>query len=305
MLHKYHFAGYIFECNFLLSELIPATGIPQFSIYVKSSISEAVPTVALSKNFFSDEKLQLSCFQNKHMGFVAIWNNNILEYTPPIGSDHDQIKLNLLGSVSMLMTTTMGYVTLHACCVLVDGKAVLFCGKSGDGKSSVAAYFHSKGYTVLSDDMTPVNISNSLMAMAYPSVPRIKLSASSLSLIGKSTHGLRLINYHKQKYSLPIQFNQSQVSYPIQAIIFLSFKSNELKFRELKGWITKSELKNHIYRKKMFAKHHNKRVLSQMTFKLISDIPMYSLSRHKDEEISPDSFIYVEQKLLKISSKSY
>ena len=45
---------------------------------------------------------------------------------------------------------------IHACCVAIDGRAVLIAGPSGSGKSDLALRLLDRGATLVSDDYTLV-----------------------------------------------------------------------------------------------------------------------------------------------------
>lgn len=59
----------------------------------------------------------------------------------------------LLGPVLGFVVRLRGTVCLHASAVLVDGAAVAFLAPGGAGKSSLCAYFETRGHTVLTDDV--------------------------------------------------------------------------------------------------------------------------------------------------------
>lgn len=58
-----------------------------------------------------------------------------------------------LGPVLAVALHAMGAILLHASAVAVSGKAILFAGSSGSGKSTTAAILHTQDYAVLSDDL--------------------------------------------------------------------------------------------------------------------------------------------------------
>lgn len=60
-------------------------------------------------------------------------------------------------------------ILLHGCGVEVDGGAILFCGQSGIGKSTMAGLWQRQGYRILSDDRVIVRqINNRLVACGTP-----------------------------------------------------------------------------------------------------------------------------------------
>lgn len=59
----------------------------------------------------------------------------------------------LLGTAFGVLLYQRGRIVLHASAVLVGGAAVLFCGKSGAGKSTIAAFLNERGYAHVTDDV--------------------------------------------------------------------------------------------------------------------------------------------------------
>jgi len=75
-----------------------------------------------------------------------------------------------------------GEVVLHATCVLVDGRAFLFAGASGMGKSTLAAGFARLGLTVFSEDVVRVQVETGVPPLAHPSYPGARLRGNSFLL---------------------------------------------------------------------------------------------------------------------------
>ena len=75
-----------------------------------------------------------------------------------------------------------GEVVLHATCVLIDGRAFLFAGASGMGKSTLAAGFASLGLTVFSEDVVRVQVEEGAPPQAHQSYPGARLRGNSFLL---------------------------------------------------------------------------------------------------------------------------
>ncbi|MDP8912232.1 MAG: HPr kinase/phosphatase C-terminal domain-containing protein [Pseudomonadota bacterium] len=61
--------------------------------------------------------------------------------------------------------------TLHASCVVKDGRAILISGRSGSGKSDLALRLIDRGASLVSDDYTIVRrIGGKLLASAPPNI---------------------------------------------------------------------------------------------------------------------------------------
>lgn len=103
------------------------------------------------------------------------------------GKDPADVTAFLTGSVMGLLLHLRGYVVLHASAVLVGGKAVLFCGYSGAGKSTMAAALGKRGYTMLSDDICVLEQAADGPAIVYSDGRKHKLwqrAIDSLDLAG-------------------------------------------------------------------------------------------------------------------------
>lgn len=72
------------------------------------------------------------------------------------GADAADIPAFLVGSALPILLQLRGLLTLRASAVAVNGKAVLFCGASGQCKSSLAAAMAQRGYPLLADDLCTV-----------------------------------------------------------------------------------------------------------------------------------------------------
>lgn len=291
----YQLSGYIFETNIQLLALTPVTGNPNFSILVKDQVDVKVPSMAFETEIYRNDDLNLVFFNKKNAGFIAIWNKNRLEYTPLAGFSNDQIVMYVLGTCYVLMVACLGSISLHAACVVVNNKAILFCGQSGAGKSSLAAYFYAKGYLVLSDDVSNVRLSENGKVFVYPSIPRIKLTTNTLKMVGKSTDDLNLIPGTKLKYALPMPKLDQDKSYELGAIIFPVFREGEDELKELHNLTKRAELNKHVNRRKLINQMNSLDYKNKVFFTMISSVKMYNFSRSPQEENSLNSLAFIEK----------
>jgi len=88
----------------------------------------------------------------------------------------------LLGPVFGLLLQRRGVTTLHASAVEVGGKAVLFAGDAGAGKSTTAAAMARRGHAVISDDIVPV-VEHDGVPYVIPSYPCISLWPESVEIL--------------------------------------------------------------------------------------------------------------------------
>jgi hypothetical protein len=109
----------------------------------------------------------------------------------------------LLGIVLGLALYLRGLTCLHASAVVVDGKAVLFAGDAGGGKSSLAALFALHGYPVLTDDVVALQRDADEL-FVQPALPYVRLRPHLAETFFGRSHTLPRISPDWDKYRLAL-----------------------------------------------------------------------------------------------------
>jgi hypothetical protein len=110
--------------------------------------------------------------------------------SPQPGAEEVEIRAFLLGSVLGFLCHQRGLFPLHASCVAVDGKAALFCGPRGAGKSTAAIQLIMRGHRLLADDVCAIDVHAAGAPLVLPAFPRLKLSQNTLSALNIPRDGL-------------------------------------------------------------------------------------------------------------------
>ncbi|MBO0718286.1 MAG: AAA family ATPase, partial [Rhizobiales bacterium] len=71
-------------------------------------------------------------------------------------------------------------IVLHASAVEVNGKAMVFCGHSGAGKSTIAAALAKRGYRLITDDVCALTFSDAAHPIVHPDGRQLKLWAQAI-----------------------------------------------------------------------------------------------------------------------------
>ena len=103
---------------------------------------------------------------------------------PTEGADERAVRLLLLGAALAVLLHQRGLLVLHASGVAIDGRAVVFLGEKGEGKSTLAAALHARGHPLLADDVVAIDPAADNAALAYPGFPQLKLWPESLEQLG-------------------------------------------------------------------------------------------------------------------------
>jgi len=165
--------------------------------------------------------------------FLVKRGAEIVVATGPIANPR-RLRLCLIGSAWGALLYQRGLFPLHASAVSADGGAVLFCGRRGQGKSTLAALLTDRGYDLISDDLCRVTTSGSGTQLAYPSVPTLRLCADSLNSLGWDRGELALGPFRPKKlhYIRPSRLLFQPV--PVRAIYLLTW--GEAGFERLVGF---------------------------------------------------------------------
>lgn len=95
------------------------------------------------------------------------------------------VRLFLLGSAFGMLLHQRDLLPLHANAVAIDGRAFAFLGRSGTGKSTLAAWFHDRGYAVVTDDVCVVRSDRLGRPSVSSGLPRLRLWRDALERSGR------------------------------------------------------------------------------------------------------------------------
>jgi hypothetical protein len=170
---------------------------------------------------------------------------------PRVSAETPAVRVFLLGSVFGLLCHQRGLLPLHAGCVEIDGKAVAFAGHSGAGKSTLAAAFLRRGFTLLADDVTVIDLSGADGPMVLPSFPRIKLWRDTMDAMGMPYSGLERVRPEVEKFQLPIDAGFGRGPLPLGAVSHLKTAKDyrHTGARVLSGSYALSALLDAVYRR--------------------------------------------------------
>jgi hypothetical protein len=106
--------------------------------------------------------------------FLVEWDARRVQAEPSNGTD-DAWQHRMLATALPLLVSGLGDLVLHASGVMVEGGAVLFCGPSGRGKSTLALHLARAGRPVLGEDGIAVAL-DSRPPRAWPGPHGVRLA---------------------------------------------------------------------------------------------------------------------------------
>ena len=118
---------------------------------------------------------------------------------PHPGCEQDSLRHLLLDQVIPRLWAHIGHLVLHASAVqLPDGRVVAFLGKSGRGKSTLAAAMHTRGCRLLSDDSIWLRAVDGRVQLV-PGYPGLRLNDDSIATLGLPQRGWTGMSHYSGK----------------------------------------------------------------------------------------------------------
>lgn len=94
------------------------------------------------------------------------------------------LRILILSEVLGTVLFLRGFFVLHASAVLIQNQAKVFLGEPGAGKSSTIAAFAKHGFTILSDDLVAIQITENNIPKVIPAFSEIKIWKDTANQLG-------------------------------------------------------------------------------------------------------------------------
>jgi hypothetical protein len=201
---------------------------------------------------------------------------------PRLPREAPAIRLFLLGTVLAILCYQRGLVPLHASAVEVPGGALLVSGRSGLGKSTLAATLVARGHRLIADDVCVLDIDAGDEPLIRPVLPRLKLWQDAAQAMAIPTDGLEQVRDEALKFSLPVEESRFR-SGPVRAahIVLLQSRSSPISATPLAplAAIERGQL---FYRRRLAEALGGRALLFRARIALGRSVPITEVSRPDD-----------------------
>ena len=208
---------------------------------------------------------------------------------PTKDTDDVTVEHLYINQVLPLALSRQGRPSFHASVVTVPGGAVAFLGKTGMGKSTLAASFALNGGKFLTDDSLLVEEAEDY-CLALSSHPSLRLWADSVdTLVDEKTRQAAAISYSTKARLLAGEaLPHCEEPLPLLAAFLLNWKgASEVALRPLAGaerhmaWVENSFLLD-IEDRLLLAEHFD------WTHRIAQRVPTFALDYPRDYGMLPD-----------------
>lgn len=195
----------------------------------------------------------------------------------------EDVATYLLGPIMGFVMLLRGVVCLHASAVAIGNEAVALVGPAGSGKSTTAAAFAERGYTILAEDVVTLD-DRADHFLVRPAYPCIRLwPASVKALYGTETHLPRLTpNWDKRYLDLSERFQPQPLTL---AAIYQLGERSDVPSAPFVTPVDKSKglmsLVANTYATKLMDKQMRAREFELLT-RVLNNVPMRRVTPHSD-----------------------
>lgn len=198
-LHRYRLCGLSIESEIPLPEIASAALDGPADLIVRIGSAEAPADAPPGLSVAGESALLVI----ESVGRFRMDAGRLMTVEPdPHGSERN-VRLYLLGSAFAAILHQRRLLPIHANSIVINGRAVAFMGHPGAGKSTMAAWFHDRGFPILADDVCVVTFGSDGAPLAWPGIPRLRLWREALERSGRSAGDYEMSFDDMDKYNVP------------------------------------------------------------------------------------------------------
>lgn len=177
-----------------------------------------------------------------------IANGDTVTVSPCKNCDEKLLKIYIMGSVLGFLLLQKQILAIHGGTTVIDGKAVIFTGERGAGKSTLTTALGERGYKFLADDVAAIGIGD--LPRVNPGFPYHKLCEDAVEKMNYDKEKLSFFKGDgKIKYLVPDHEGFCEKGAPLKALFEISEGDVEtVKLEEIFGQKKFYKLLNNIYR---------------------------------------------------------
>lgn len=248
MTYRYTVFGLTIDSCLELPELVPGDGVPD--IHVRwGEVPVVLPESRKTTARFQAKPGSL-LFTAEHVARLLVSDGNRIAVELLPGANEAEVRAFVLGSAMGAILHQRGLLPMHASGIKTGDGCVLFCGRPGTGKSTLAGMFVQRGFELHADDICVIGADKKGMPWVYPAYPQLKLWGDALEKMGDEPSAYRPVHSLPEKFAVPaLHFNREPL--PIKTIFVLSPHNKEsIEITPVTGINKYNVLKNQTYRRR-------------------------------------------------------
>ena len=284
MRYKYYVSGITIATDILFPELYKGidTDTPDFRIGY-GDVPEHLDNNQLDL-LFVEGNCQQYLLQIPKIGRYLVVEDEIViqpESNAPLPEVNKYILTHLLGVISY----KKGFIPFHGGAFVVNDKAILISGISSIGKSALLAALLKKGFPIITDDISNVQMIDG-KAMLYPSFPFLMVFNDTIKKLQlDETIGIKLRD-DMEKYMYPL--NEAWRKEPVELgeIYVLSNFGDVTQVVHYKGLKKLESIKLNLFHPWMMQILDPEKACLKQVLTVASKINLYDFNNDRTEQLT-------------------
>ncbi|MGL5614704.1 MAG: hypothetical protein ACRDD2_00505 [Sarcina sp.] len=265
-------------------ELIKIDEKEKVDVFIKTEKIERLKKRNLNeKKWFHYEK-KFSIFKIFNNGYFLIENGQSIIIEEELSSENRVIKAFILGLALGILIHQREEIAIHGSSIIIDEKAIIFTGKSGMGKSSLASIFKENGYKVIADDIAAITFNEKEEPFINMAYPEQKLTENFMKIRNYKIENLEFVQEKRGKYLVDIKDYFSYSSKKVKIIFEIVKGDNlEISIEKINNEEKIELILNNIYGIELISKDKIDLIFFKKIEKLASDILVYRIIRPRNK----------------------
>jgi hypothetical protein len=257
------------------------------------SIGDYLPSEVIEKPWALQVDRQQGLIYVKDIGLFTVEGGKQIVFTPTSKASETMIRFYLASTVMAILLYQRQFLVLHGSVIDIDGQAVIFLGNSGDGKSSVVAALHARGYNLINDDVAPIALGQE-QAILHPGFPQIKMTRETARVLNYDFASFPIFHPAEAKRNYRPQYTSVPKPMTIRRIYVLGY-SGEFAVKSIPNAMAVKELSRHSRPTTLY--HQGDALHFFQCANLVKQQPIYHLIRPKNLELLPQIVDFIEKNL--------
>ncbi len=201
---------------------------------------------------------------------------------PSMAANPPELRLFTLGSAWGALGYQRGFAMWHGSAVARSGRALMFCGDAGEGKSTMAGAMLARGATLVADDLSRIDPAGESVVI-YPSSARIKLWRGAIEHLGWQARVIQRDYFREDKFHCSVGADTADSGpVPLAGVVVLA-DGEEVSLTRLAGAAAlEAALTGTIYRPEMLEKMGCWGEQGALAAQVVAQVPVWRLVRPKD-----------------------
>lgn len=194
-----------------------------------------------------------------------------------------EVHIQFYGTAAAMVLASRGLVPIHGTALEVEGRAILLCGRSGAGKSSLGAHLLARGARLISDDLSVVRVETGSPPRVLAGRPGMRLHPQTATWLAGQCAVEAIVPSHDGKMTVRPPRVTPFSEYALQSIILLDRQDTVLP-----DALQVAALRAQVYRPRLMRKfpgHATRMAALAVALRKVGLTRIADLSRY-DQEVA-------------------